>query len=141
MGPLAAADFAKGALLLPDSAPITYVLENHRVFAPRFLPLFEAHAAGQLRFAVTSIGMTEVLTGPLRSSNEALMRRFRTVMESWQVVPLDSAIAESAARMRTTLHLKLADTVQLASALSIAAGAVVTHDRDFSAVTAIRVIS
>jgi len=37
-------------------------LEDHLKFAPRFRPLFEAHAAGRLRFAVTTITIAEVLT-------------------------------------------------------------------------------
>lgn len=141
MGAVTEAEFARGALLLLDSPPIIYVLERHPVFARRFLPLFEAQAAGQLRFAVTTTTIAEVLTGPLRSSDETLTRRCRTVLESWQVVPLDSAIAESAARLRASLGLKLADAVQLASALAINADALVTHDRDFSRVPSLRIIS
>ena len=58
--------------------------------------------------------------------------RFRTVCV---------AIAESAARLRVSLRLKLADFVQPASALAIDAAALVTHDRDLSRVKSLRVIS
>jgi len=140
MEPLKLQDLPDQALLLVDSAPIIYVLEAHPKFGPRFKPLFEAHAVGRLRFAVTTLAIAEVLTGPLRAANEALARRYRAVLESWQPIPLDVDIAESAARLRALLRLGLADAVQAASALAINAVALVTHDRDFSRVHSLRVI-
>ena len=141
MEPLKLQDLPDQALLLVNSAPIIYVLEAHPKFGPRFKPLFEAHAAGRLRFAVTTITIVEVLSGPLRVANEALARRYRAVLESWQPIELDVNIAESAARLRASLRLRLADAVQAASALAINATALVTHDRDFSRVHSLRVIS
>jgi predicted nucleic acid-binding protein len=140
MEPLKVDDLPVGSLLLMDSAPIIYALENHPQFEPRFRPLFEAHAVGRLRFAVTTMTITEVLTGPLREADEESVRRYRATLESWQVITLDSEIAESAARLRATLRLKLPDAVQAASALAIKATALVTHDRDFSRLRSLRVI-
>ena len=140
MGPLEFADLPEAALLLVDSPPIIYILEDHPKMASRFRPLFEAHAAGRLRFAVTTITVTEVLTGPLLARDDALARRYRAILESWKTVPLDIDIAENAARLRASLRLKLADAVQAASALAINAAALVTYDRDFSRVRSLRVI-
>jgi predicted nucleic acid-binding protein len=128
-------------LLLLDSAPIIYVLEDHPKFASRFQPLFDAHAAGAMRFAVTTITIAEVLSGPARLGNEVLVRRYRGLFESWHVIPLIAEIAESAALIRATTHLKLPDAIQVASALAVQADALVTHDRDFSSVRSLRVIS
>jgi len=141
MEPLRLDDLPEQALLLMDSAPIIYVLEGHPRLSRRFRPIFEAHAAGRLRFAVTTITVAEVLTGPLQAADEALARRYRAILESWEAVALDIDIAEGAARLRASLRLKLADAVQAASALAINAAALVTHDRDFSRVTSLRVIS
>jgi predicted nucleic acid-binding protein len=140
MEPLDFSDLPRDALVLVDSAPIIYVLEDHPKFAPRFGPLFEAHAEGRLRFAITTITVAEVLTGPMRVSDDALVRRYRAILESWRLVALDADIAESAARFRASLRLGLADAVQAASALAINAAALVTHDRDFSRVQTLRVI-
>jgi len=96
---------------------------------------------GRLRFAVTTVSIAEVLAGPLQAGDEALARRYRSILESWQVIPLDIDIAEGAARLRTSLRLKLVDAVQAASALAINAAALVTHDRDFSRVRSLRIIS
>ena len=53
---------------------------------------------------------------------------------------MDAEIAESAARLRAACKLKLAHAVQAASALAIGADALVTHDRDFSALRDQRVL-
>lgn len=141
MEPLNLETVPEDALLLINSAPIIFMLEGHPAFMPRFRPLFDAHAAGRLRFAVTTLTIAEVLAGPLKGGDEALARRYRAILELWGPVALDSAIAESAARLRASLRLKLADAVQAASALAVDAAAVVTHDRDFSRVRSLRVIS
>jgi predicted nucleic acid-binding protein len=140
MEPLELGDLPDQALLLMDSAPIIYLLEGHPDFAPRFTPLFVAQAAGRLRFAVTTITIAEVLTGPLQAGNEVLARRYRAILESWQVLPLDVDIAEGAARLRASLRLSMADAVQAASALKINAAGLVTNDRKFTRVAPLRII-
>lgn len=130
-----------GALVLVDSAPIIYVLEQNPRFAARFRPLFERQAAGEVQFAVTTITLAEVLTGPLKAGEEALAKRYRAIMESWQVVNLTADIAESAARLRASLGLRVADAIQAASAIAVNADALVTHDRDFSRVRTLSVLS
>ena len=140
MEPLKLDGLPDHALLLIDTAPIVYQLEGHAEYALGFRPVFEAHAAGKVAFAVTTITLAEVMTGPLQSGNEALARRYRTLLQSWQMIDLDADIAETAARLRITLRLRLPDAVQAASALAIGAAALVTHDRDFSRLTALRVL-
>jgi predicted nucleic acid-binding protein len=140
VGSVAQPDLPDGALVLVDSAPIIYVLEHHHKLAARFRPLFERQAAGEIRFAVTTITIAEVLTGPLEEDEEALAKRYRAVMESWQVVNLTVDIAESAARFRASLGLRIADAIQAASAMAINADALLTHDRDFSRVKTLTVL-
>ena len=82
-------DLPEQALVLLDSAPVIYVLENHVRLAARFRPLFEAHERGRLRFSVTTITIAEVLIGPLQAGDEALARRYRAMLERWQPVALD----------------------------------------------------
>jgi predicted nucleic acid-binding protein len=140
MEPVSLAGLPENALLLVDSAPIIYVLEDHPEFASAFKPVFEAHDNGLVRFAVTTVTLAEVLTGPLNKGDEVLVEKYRATLRSWFIVDLDVETAESAARLRAALKLKLADAVQAASALAIGADALVTHDRDFSALRDLRVI-
>jgi len=141
MGVLSLDHLADGAWLLIDSAPIIYTLESHPQLAQRFEPVFAAHAASRVRLAVTTITIAEVLAGPLKVGDEALARRYRSVLESWRVIALDADIAETAARLRATYRLKLPDAVQAASALAIEAAALVTFDRDFSRVASLPILS
>ena len=140
MAALELTSLPEDALVLVDSAPVIYVLEEHPKFAPRFQPLFDRHSAGEISFAVTTMTIAEVLSGPFRVGEEALAKRYRAVMESWQVVNLTAEIAESAARFRATLKLKLPDAIQVASAIAVNADALVTHDRDFSKVKTLTVL-
>jgi predicted nucleic acid-binding protein len=141
MEPLNVSDLPAGALVLIDTAPIVYQLEGHPKYAARFRAIFEAHAVGRLVFATTAITLAELLTGPLQAGNEPLARRYRALLQSWQLIDLDADIAETAARLRATLRLRLPDAVQAASALAIGAVALVTHDRDFSRLKELRVVS
>ncbi|MFN0317804.1 MAG: type II toxin-antitoxin system VapC family toxin [Burkholderiales bacterium] len=141
MAPLDADALPGDALVLVDSAPIIYTLEAHARFAKRFERLFQRHADGEIELAVSTVSIAEVLTGPLSAGNEALAKRFRATLESWQVVELTADIAESAARLRGRYGLKLPDAIQAASALAINAAALVTHDRDFRKITGLSVLS
>ena len=140
MEPLSLQELPDDALLLVDTAPIIYTLERHPTFGPYFQPLFNAHAAGKLRFAVTTVTIAEVLTGPFKARKDDLAWQYRRVLESWRVIPLNVDIAESAARFRAETGLRLPDAIQLASAIAINAFALVTHDRDFSAARGFRII-
>jgi len=130
-----------GALLLLDSAPLIFLLEGRAGFAERYQPLLDAQAAGKVRFAVSAVTVIEVLAGPLQKRQEALAARYQRLMESWLVVALDADVAASAARIRATEGLRLPDAVQVASAIAVQAHALVTHDRDFTRIRAIRVLT
>ncbi|HEY1890505.1 MAG TPA: PIN domain-containing protein [Steroidobacteraceae bacterium] len=140
MEPISLEGLSENALLLIDSAPIIYVLEDHPELGAVFRPVFEAHDEGLVHLAVTTVTLAEVLNGPLSARDEVLTERYRATLKSWFVVDLDAEIAESAARLRAACKLKPADAVQAASALAIGADGLVTHGRDFSALRDLRVL-
>lgn len=129
-----------GCLVLVDSAPIIYLLEDHAEFAPRFTGLFEAEARQQIRIALSTITLAEVLAGPFRAGQDALARRFERALRGFDVVPVTADIAVQAARLRARYRLELPDAIQLASALDIGAAALVTHDRDFARVRGLTIL-
>ena len=129
-----------GALVLVDTAPWIYLLEDHPQFAPLFLGLFEAAERGQIQLALTTITLAEVLTGPLKHKQTELAKRYEIALNKYQVLPLSATIASLAAQLRIQYRLKLPDAVQLASALDIGAAALVTHDRDFAKVNGLPVL-
>ena len=123
-----------GAIVVVDSAPIIYLLEDHPVLAPRFVGLFEAEAAGRIQIAISTLTIAEVLTGPCQRGADALARRYEKALLQFSVVPVNAEIAVSASRLRVRYKLRLPDAIQLATALEIGAHALVTHDRDFAKV-------
>ena len=130
-----------GDTVLVDTAPWIYVLEDHPVFAPRFTGLFEAAEQGRLQLALTTVTLAEVLTGPFKAKQTALAKRYEKALNHYQVVPLTAQVAALAAQLRVQYRLKFPDAVQLASALDLGAAALVTHDRDFSRVQGLPVLT
>ncbi|MBC7708849.1 MAG: PIN domain-containing protein [Rhizobacter sp.] len=128
-------------MVLVDTAPWIYMLEDHPTFASKFAGLFEAAAAGEVELALSTIALAEVLTGPCKAGQTTLAKRFETALNTYRVVPVTAPIASLAAQLRAQYRLKLPDALQLATALEIGAAALVTHDRDFSAVQGLQVLT
>ena len=115
-----------------DSAPLIYFLDGHPQFSSLFEGLFEAYDDGQLRIAISTIAIAEVLAGPFKNGQDVLAKRYEKALSAFDVIPVTQDIAVSASRLRISCRLKLMDALQAATALEIGAQALVTHDRDFS---------
>jgi predicted nucleic acid-binding protein len=92
---------------------------------------------------VTPITVAEVVSGPLKANKVALVERYRrtiTQNPGWGIRDLDADIAVLAARLRLRHALELPDAFQLAVALAEGCFALVTHDRDFGAVSDIPIL-
>lgn len=135
------AGLAQGASVMVDTAPFIYVLEGHPQFADQFAGLFEATAKGNLAISLSTITLAEVLTGPFKAGQTALAKRYEKALSQYNVISVSPAIAALAAQLRAQYRLKLPDAIQLASALDIGAAALVTHDRDFSQVSGIEILT
>ncbi|MGQ0709613.1 MAG: type II toxin-antitoxin system VapC family toxin [Rhodoferax sp.] len=135
------AGLPQGATVVVDTAPFIYLLESHPQYADPFVGLFEAAGAGDLGIALSTITLAEVLTGPLKAGHAALAKRYEMALSQYRVVPVSTPIAVLAAQLRAQYRLKLPDALQLATALDIGAQAFVTHDRDFSQVTGMAVLT
>ena len=130
-----------GSTVLVDTAPLIYWLEGHPVFAERFAGMFQAAASGDLHVALSTITLSEVLTGPYQAGQTALARRYENALQQYRVVDITPAIAILGAQLRAQYRLKLPDALQLASALDMGADALVTHDRDFSRVGGVVIVT
>lgn len=124
-----------------DTAPFIYVLESHTLFCDQFLGLFVAAANGDLTIALSTITLAEILTGPFKAGQTALAKRYEKSLSCYSVIPVSAPIAALAAQLRAQYRLKLPDAIQLATALDIGATAFVTHDRDFSQVTGVEILT
>ena len=70
-----------------------------------------------------------------------MAKRYEKALSQYNVIAVTSSIAVLAAQLRVSYGLKLPDAIQLATALDIGAAALVTHDRDFSRVTGIQILT
>ena len=123
-----------------DSAPWIYLSQDHPHFAPRFEGLFEAAQEGRIEIGLSTITRAEVLTGPYKAGEMALAKRYEKALGAYQIMPFSAVVAIHAAQLRAQYGLKLPDAAQLATALDMGAAALVTHDRDFSAVQGLPIL-
>ncbi|ROZ76471.1 PIN domain-containing protein [Ramlibacter sp. WS9] len=130
-----------GDLVVVDTAPLIYILEDHPTFAPLFDGLFEAAESGRLQIAVSTISLAEVLVGPLKQGLDALAKRYERALGSFDLMPVTAEISVTAARLRASTGLRLPDALLAATALEIGAVALVTHDRDFSKLSGLKVLT
>ncbi len=131
-----------GATVLVDTNPIIYLLEGSSLAAP-FRSLFESIESGRIQALVTPITVAEVVSGPSQAGKEALVERYRraiTQAPGWSIRNIDAGVAVLAARLRLRHGLKLPDAIQLAVALEEGCYALITHDRDFGAVTDVLIL-
>jgi predicted nucleic acid-binding protein len=133
-------DLPQGCTVLVDAAPWIYLLEDHPEFSPGFSGLFEAADRGEIQLALSTITLAEILSGPQKARQAALAARYEKALGMHQIVPMTAPIASLAAQLRVRYRLRLPDAIQLATALDIGAAALVTHDRDFSAVQGLPVL-
>lgn len=131
----------EGDLVVVDSAPLIYLLEDHAQFGPLFEGLFALHAQGRVQVAISTITVTEVMIGPLKHNKTALAKRYEKALAGFDVIPVSQEIALTAARLRAGHGLRLPDAIQAATVLEAGAVALVTHDRDFSRLEGLRVLN
>ena len=88
---------------------------------------------------IDSLTIAELLVKPLRELRSAEVMETRHAIEQMprlSVLPIDTALAVEAARIRATTGLKLPDAVHLAAAVAGGAQAFLTNDAGFKRASA-----
>src|SRR5690349_4258851 len=101
-----------------DSNVLIYVLEM-REEGQRLRPLFDAAEHGAVRLVLSVVGLAEVLSGPARKQNAALLEEYAAelrALPNLRIVDLDAELAVDAAWLRADHAMALADAVHVASA-------------------------
>jgi predicted nucleic acid-binding protein len=112
-----------------DSNVFVYLFETAGPQADAASAVVDAVSRHNVIFA--SIGVVEVLGGPARSGDQALMERYLDEIKSMdglRIVPLDDEIGFSSALERARGRLTLGDAIHLATARAAGATAFVTND-------------
>jgi predicted nucleic acid-binding protein len=94
-----------------------------------------------VNLAISTVTLAEVLTGPFKAGQTALAKRVENALSRYTLLAVTPSVAVLAAQLRAHYNLRLPDAIQLATALDVGATAFVTHDRDFSHVTGIDILT
>ncbi len=126
-----------------DSNVLIYLLEADEPRAGAARQLLNAIELGLSAGVLASVGLAEVLAGPARLGDFALMERYgdeiRT-MPGLKIVPFGPDLATDAAVIRGSRSVRLPDAIHLATARAAGATAFVTNDRRLRGSTRLEVV-
>ncbi|MBC7784879.1 MAG: type II toxin-antitoxin system VapC family toxin [Burkholderiales bacterium] len=80
------------------------------------------------------VSITECLCGPLRDRDEPILTLYRGFFAATgiELIPVDDALAQSAAQLRAEFRLRTPDAIHFATALARQCNTFLTSDRDFT---------
>jgi len=126
-----------------DTAPIIYFVEANPTYDELVSNIFSRVAGGEVSGWPSVVSLTEVLVRPISSGRKDLQQAYRRLLlnsTNFKTVPINSEVAESAARVRATYGLRLPDAIQIAFALDVRCQAIVCNDRSMRRVTELQVL-
>ena len=136
-------DFA-GKTVFLDTAPLIYFIEHHSIYKPLLAPLFTLNDQAGFSFVTSAITLLEVLVKPLREGKMAVAKQYRDILTSApgiEILDVNTAVAETAARLRATYNLKTPDSIQAATALEAKADYFLTNDTKLKVIAELVVIT
>lgn len=126
-----------------DSNVVIYALEGSGPESVAARAIFDLMASGACSGVLSILGVVEILVGPARRAEDALVQRYADELmelEGIDVVGIDRETAIEAAHVRAD-GVGLADAIHLASARTSGASAFVTNDRRLRALRGLELIS
>ncbi|MGL5362500.1 MAG: type II toxin-antitoxin system VapC family toxin [Bosea sp. (in: a-proteobacteria)] len=127
------AEFASGSRLYIDSNIWVYFIEANPLFVEAVRQLFlQAEAAGA-RLVTSEIAIAECLYKPAKDGNTLALAAYDLLFGSGEIeiIPVDGALARSAALHGGMLGLKLIDAMHYLGALESGCDIFVTADAQF----------
>jgi|SRR5437588_10959565 len=115
-----------------DTAPIIYFVEANPAYDELVSDIFNRVATGVMNGWTSVISLTEVLVQPIVLGRGDLQQMYRELLlnsTNFHTVPVNTNVAENAARIRATYGLRLPDAIQIAFALDSGCQAIVCNDR------------
>ena len=126
-----------------DTAPLIYFVERHPEYLDLMREILQRVDAGQIAGYSSVVTLTEVLTQPLRQSNQTLEIEYRTLLldsRNFLLAAISAETAEIAANLRARHNLRTPDALQIAAAMDVGCQAFLTNDQELARVTDIRVL-
>ena len=127
-----------------DTAPFIYFVEQNPAYVDIMQAVFE-HVEGTdgLEVLTAALSLTETLVHPLRTGNVVLETAYRDLFtngERLTLLPIDTAAAERAGRLRAAHNLRTPDALQVATCIEAQCEAFLTNDAGFRRVPGLRII-
>ena len=127
-----------------DTAPVIYFIEAHPQFGSLAKEVVNAFQTGSLSAFSSVITLTEVLSKPSETGDEALAKKFAEFLKHGRnltLLEITLSIAERAGSLRGRYKdIKAIDAIQIASAIEVGADAFLTNDKKLKKVEEIKVI-
>lgn len=130
-------------LLGLDTSPFIYFVEQNPLHVDLMREIFSRVTNGDFQSKTSVITLTEVLVQPLRQNNKVLADNYRDLLfngANFQLFPLTSSVAETAAEIRAKYNLRTPDALQIATALENNCDAFLCNDKDLKRVTELPIL-
>ena len=126
-----------------DTAPLIYFIEQHPRYMPLVGPFFQAVERGEIQAVTSVLTLTEVMIHPLRHGNWSLADQYSKILinaRNLTTLPVSTAIAETAARIRANRGVRTPDAIQLATAVEAQATSFLANDAGLSSLPGLQVL-
>lgn len=129
--------------LLIDTAPLVYAFERNPDYMLRMEHFFRLRKQQRIILVTTPITLAECLVHPIQRGMSGMVDTYRHWIvnaedtEFWRI---GAEEAELSARLRSQYNLRLADALQVATAILAGCQALLTNDDTFKRITEIRPI-
>jgi predicted nucleic acid-binding protein len=126
-----------------DTSPFIYFIERHPRYLDVVREVIRRIHAGVVRGNSSVVTLIEVLTQPKRTGNTVIEREYRDLLlhsRHFELISIDTLIAEQAAALRASYALRTPDALQIAAALHVGSQAFLTNDLTLKRITDLRVL-
>jgi predicted nucleic acid-binding protein len=140
---LGALDSLRNRTVALDTSPFIYFIEQHPLYVDSAREVFRRIEAGEFIALASVVTLLEVLVHPYRKGDAQLVQRYREILldsPRIRTLPVDNVIAEEAARLRSTLRIRVADAIQLATAAVAGAEVFLTNDAELPKIRGLKIL-
>lgn len=126
-----------------ETAPLIYYIEENETYLDKMVAVIGAIEDRPISAISSVITLTEVLIHPIRNGNKKLETAYREILnasEHFELIPVSSVIAESAARLRASYNSRTPDALHIATAIAAEWDAFLSNDSIFKRVTDLQIL-
>lgn len=126
-----------------DTAPFIYLIEGHPLYMPKVATYLRTALIDEHEFATSAISLAEFGVAPMRKGQENLIQAFDDFLIDFNFtfINIGASIASLSCSLRAKYSsLKLADAIQLASAINGGCQQFLTNDKALVGISEIDII-